>query len=115
MLEKRVGLRLGTMDVFINAVGGVRIDETAADLGIALAIVSGIKNQVLNPDTLVIGEIGLGGEIRAVSHIDKRIQEAEKLGFKEAIVPKANKVKKQVGGLKVVGVNKLHEAIEYLF
>lgn len=115
VLEKRIGQRLGTMDVFVNAVGGVRIDETAADLGIALAIVSGIKNQIVNPDTVVIGEIGLGGEIRAVSQIDKRIQEATKLGFRQAIIPAANKVSKQSTNLKLMSVDKLHEAIELLF
>ncbi len=115
VLEKRAGLRVGTMDVFVNAVGGVRIDETAADMGIAVAIVSSIRNQPINPDTLVIGEIGLGGEIRAVSHIDKRLQEAEKLGFRRAIVPAANKISKKSGDLKIVSVHKLKEAIEHLF
>jgi len=114
VLEKRVGLRVGTHDVFVNAVGGVRIDETAADLGIALSIASSLKNQVIDSKTVVIGEVGLGGEIRAVSQIDKRIHEAEKLGFETALVPSSNKVTTKSDQLKIIKIGKLNQAIDHL-
>jgi DNA repair protein RadA/Sms len=115
VLEKRIGIRVGTHDVFVNAVGGVRIDETAADMGIAMAIASSLKNQVINPDVVMIGEIGLGGEIRPVPQIERRIGEAEKLGFKEMVVPKANmKSIKKKGQIKIHPVEKLGQAVSIL-
>ena len=113
VLEKRVGLKLGTADVFVNAVGGVRIDETAADLGIALAIVSSFRNQVITPNAVLIGEIGLTGEIRPVAHIERRIGEAEKLGFKGIVIPAANfhSLKKKAN-IKIQPVSKLSETVD---
>ncbi|MFQ5677128.1 MAG: DNA repair protein RadA, partial [bacterium] len=87
VLEKRVGLGLGSFDVFVNAAGGVRIDEPSADLGILMSIASSFKDQVIDPETVVIGEVGLGGEIRAVPRVDKRLDESAKLGFKKALIP----------------------------
>lgn len=113
VLEKRVGLRIGTFDVFVNAVGGVRIDEPAADLGISISIASSLKNQTANPKTVVIGEIGLGGEIRAVAHLEKRLSEAEKLGFEQAVIPASNKkLDYRTNQLKIIRVEKLDQAIE---
>lgn len=115
VLEKRVGIRVGTFDVFVNAVGGVRIDETAADMGIAMAIASSLKNQVINPEVIIIGEIGLGGEIRPVPQIERRIGEAEKLGFKEIVVPKANmKLIKKKNQTNIRPVEKLAQAVGIL-
>lgn len=115
VLEKRVGIRVGTFDVFVNAVGGVRIDETAADMGIAMAIASSLKNQVVNPDVVIIGEIGLGGEIRPVPQIERRIGEAGKLGFKEMVVPKANmKSLKKKDQIRIHPVEKLAQAVGIL-
>lgn len=115
VLEKRVGMRVGTHDVFINAVGGVRIDETAADLGIAMAIASSLKNQIIHPDVAVVGEIGLAGEIRPVAQIDRRISEAAKLGFKKIIVPANNsKTVKHKGQIEILPVGKLSQAVEIL-
>ncbi len=115
VLEKRVGIRVGTFDVFVNAVGGVRIDETAADIGIAVAIASSLKNQVINPNVIMIGEIGLGGEIRPVPQIERRLGEAEKLGFKEMVVPKANlKSIKKKNQINIRPVEKLSQAVEIL-
>jgi len=115
VLEKRVGIRVGTFDVFVNAVGGVRIDETAADMGIAMAIASSLKNQVINPDVVMIGEIGLGGEIRPVPQIERRIGEAEKLGFREMVIPKANmKSIKRKDQIKIHPVEKLAQAVGIL-
>jgi len=113
VLEKRDGLRIGTFDVFVNAVGGVRIDETAADLGIATAIASSLRNQEIPPDTVIIGEVGLTGEIRPVAHIERRIVEAEKLGFSSAVVPKANmRNLKLRTKLKLHTVEKVSQAIQ---
>ncbi|HNR69162.1 MAG TPA: DNA repair protein RadA [bacterium] len=90
VLEKKLGYRVGTMDVFVNAVGGLHIDETAADLGILACMVSSIRNLAIDPEVILLGEVGLGGELRSVSHIDSRLSEAEKMGFKRAIVPQSN-------------------------
>jgi len=115
VLEKRVGIRVGTFDVFVNAVGGVRIDETSADLGIAISIASSLKNQAINPDVVMVGEIGLGGEIRPVPQIERRIGEAEKLGFKQMVVPKANmKSLKKKGQIEIQPVEKLSQAVAIL-
>lgn len=90
VLEKRIGLRLGTYDVFVNAAGGAKIDEPSADLGILMAIASSFKDEIVDAGTVIIGEVGLGGEIRAVPQIEQRVAEAAKLGFKNAILPRRN-------------------------
>jgi len=90
VLEKRLGYHVAVMDVFVNAVGGLRIDETAADLGILASIASSMLNRVLDPETILLGEVGLSGELRSVSQIDSRLSEAEKMGFRRAVIPKGN-------------------------
>jgi DNA repair protein RadA/Sms len=90
VLEKRVGLRVGQYDVFANVAGGVRVDEPAVDLGMALSIVSSLRDAPVDSRTIAIGEVGLGGEIRTVRQIDKRVMEAEKLGFTRCILPRNN-------------------------
>ena len=90
VLEKRLGLHLETEDVFVNIVGGVRVKEPAIDLGVALDIASAHRNQTLDPDTLYIGEVGLGGEIRSVGSLPMRLMEAAQLGFKRAVVPESS-------------------------
>ncbi|MFQ5863931.1 MAG: DNA repair protein RadA [bacterium] len=113
VLEKRVGLRLGAFDVFVNAAGGVRVDEPSADLGILVSISSSFKNQVVDPEAVIIGEVGLGGEIRAVPQIEKRIDEAAKLGFKKAVIPKFNlKGATPTSSLKLFPIDKAEEALE---
>ncbi|MBI3189187.1 MAG: DNA repair protein RadA, partial [Ignavibacteriales bacterium] len=87
VLEKRVGVMLGSSDVFVNIAGGLRIDEPAIDLGIAVSIVSSLRDKPIDSQSAVVGEIGLSGEVRSVSQMEKRIQEAAKLGFKKIIVP----------------------------
>ena len=82
----------GTSDVYCNVIGGLKLDEPAADLAVACAVASALKDFIIPDDTALIGEIGLAGEIRAVSGIEKRISEAEKLGFKRCIVPARNKL-----------------------
>lgn len=109
VLEKRARLPLGQFDVFVNIAGGLKVDEPAMDLGIALAIASGYREAPIAADTIVAGELGLGGEIRAVSHCDRRVREAIKLGFSRVIVPKSNL--KDVGH-DAIGVRHLHDAID---
>ncbi len=111
ILGKRAGLNLSNQDIYINAVGGIKIDEPAADLAVAMAIVSSIKDTVLT-DTVVIGELGLSGEVRFVPNLDKRIKEAEKLGFKQVICPKGKN--SASGKIKILPVKTLQEALKYL-
>ncbi len=115
VLDKRVGINTGAQDVFVNIAGGIRIDEPAADLGVASSIVSSLRDVPVDSQTVAIGEIGLGGEIRTIAHCDKRVQEAAKLGFKRIIVPKSNAKKmKSTNGIAIVGVETIQEAIKHL-
>lgn len=112
VLEKRVGVNLSNCDVYINVAGGLRIDERAADLGICAAIATGKNDIVIPSDVIFIGEVGLGGELRAVSHIEKRLVEAAKLGFKSAVVPKSAMRNVTIpDGLKVYGSSSVREVI----
>jgi len=87
VLFKRANLNLNNQDIHLNIVGGFKITEPAIDLAVALAIISALKNICIPKDTIIIGELGLGGEVRPVSNIEKRISEAEKIGFGQAIIP----------------------------
>ena len=90
VLEKKIGLPLGSYDAYVNVIGGLKIDETACDLGIITAIISSFKNVPIDSQTVFIGEVGLTGEVRAVSQVEKRIIEAERLGFNTMVVPLSN-------------------------
>lgn len=115
VLEKRAGLPLGNQDVYLNIVGGIRINEPALDLGIILAACSSYKNIAIPNDTIAIGEVGLTGEVRSVNQIEKRIKEAEKLGFKKCIIPESNKkVLKDNYKLDIIGVQNILEAMKCL-
>lgn len=114
VLEKRVGLGLSHQDLYVNAVGGVKLLEPAVDLGIALALASGFRERPLAPHTVVIGEVGLTGEVRRVPGMDKRLREAAKLGFRKAVVPAVNKAGPSVEGIEVHGVRTVAEALELL-
>ncbi len=111
ILSKRAGLNLSNQDIYVNVVGGIKIDEPAADLAVALAVVSSIKDSVIK-DTVVIGELGLSGEVRYVPNLEKRIKEAEKLGFKRIICPK-NKITYK-GKINILQVKTLQEALKYI-
>jgi DNA repair protein RadA/Sms len=116
VLEKRLGMALGQFDVFVNIAGGIRVDEPAVDLGIGMSIISSLRNAAIDSQTVTVGEIGLSGEVRTVSQIDKRVQEAAKLGFQRIIVPKNNlKGLQRVGGIEVVGVEQIDDAVTLLF
>ena len=114
VLEKKVGLNLSKQDVYVNVVGGIDIVEPSYDLALALAIISSIREIPIRPDTILIGEVGLLGEIRYVDNIERRLKEAQKLGFKRAIVPKINdktSAKLLNVGLEIKQVSKLTDAI----
>lgn len=112
VLSRRVGLRLADQDVFVNIVGGLRVSEPAADLAAAVAIASSLKNQPLPTDMAFIGEVGLSGELRAVSRLSTRLREAVKLGFSRVIVPKSGRLDGgNVDNLKVLRAGTINEAI----
>lgn len=111
VLEKRIGLNLSKQDVYVNVIGGMDVNEPAADLGIALAIVTCVRDVVFDLQTAIVGELGLSGEIRAVNHIEKRINEAQKLGFKRIIIPEANSVQEKFKDIEIVKAGKILEAI----
>ena len=117
VLEKRAGLQILGQDVFMNVAGGVKIEEPAIDLAISMALVSSFLNKPLDPGVVVFGEIGLAGEIRGVSHIDMRINEAQKLGFNKCVVPKINldRVASTNNSISLVGVDSIEKAIEVFF
>lgn len=104
VLEKRCGMFFGTSDVYCNVIGGLRLDEPAADLAVACSVASALKDFIIPDDTALIGEIGLAGEIRAVSGIEKRISEAEKLGYRRCIVPARNKLSHIRTGVELIPV-----------
>jgi DNA repair protein RadA/Sms len=115
VLEKRVGMNLGNFDVFVNIAGGIKVDEPAVDLGIASSIASSLRDVPVDSGSVAVGEIGLGGEIRTIGPIEKRVQEAAKLGFKRIVIPENNlKGIKQNGGIEIVGVDRIEKAMEIL-
>jgi len=111
VLHRHAGISCFDQDVFVNAVGGVRIAEPAADLAVLLAIVSSLKNKPLQNKLIVFGEVGLAGEVRPVQRGQERLKEAAKLGFTQAIVPKANLPKQAIKGIAVFGVERLEQAL----
>jgi DNA repair protein RadA/Sms len=98
----------------VNVAGGVRIDEPAVDLGIAASIVSSLRDAPVDAESVAVGEIGLSGEVRTVSHVDRRIQEAAKLGFRRVILPKNNVRGAAANGCELVGVERIDDAIRAL-
>ena len=115
VLEKRVGLPLSNYDAYINIAGGIRMNEPAIDLGIVMAIVSSYKNQPISPGTIVFGEVGLSGEVRAVSMPEQRVAEARKLGFKTCIMPQVSKdMLKKTDGIEVIGVKSVNQAMNLI-
>ncbi len=115
VLEKKAGYFFGTMDTYINVVGGLKLDEPATDLSVAMALVSSLKDVVVNDDTLAFGEIGLAGEIRGVNNCEQRLKEAIRLGFSKCIIPHHNLRNLSVdiqGDTEIIGVRNLREAFE---
>ena len=114
VLHRHGGVETGLFDVFVNAVGGVRIGEPAADLAVLMAIYSSFKNKPLAAKSLVFGEVGLAGEIRPVQRGQERLREAAKLGFTRAVIPAANKPRHAIDGIDVVAVQRIDQALQQL-
>lgn len=115
VLEKRLGLQMGGCDAYVNIAGGIRIQEPAIDLGIVMALVSSFKNKIIDEKMIALGEVGLSGEVRGVSMIQARVQEAKKLGFTTCVIPKVSMdAVKDVSGIKVIGVSSVTDAIDLL-
>ncbi len=116
VIEKRLGLRMGDCDAYINVAGGMRISEPALDLGIVAALLSSYRNQALDSSTICFGEVGLVGEVRAVPMAEQRVAEAAKLGFKRCLLPQVNKRQLEIpaaltGNLQLVGIDTIHELL----
>jgi len=112
VLEKRAGLHLMSFDVYVSIAGGVRADEPALDLGVACAVASSHRERPADPATVVVGEVGLGGEVRAVSRIASRVAEAAKMGFRRVILPRANLSGIEAPGeVELIGVGEIREAL----
>lgn len=114
VLEKKIGAMFYKYDVFLNIAGGLKVNDTSTDLGIAMSLVSSLNNQPLSKNTIVIGEIGLTGEVRPVSGLVEKIKEAEKLGFKKAIVPNVKKFSYRSSKIDLIKVNRIEEALKKL-
>lgn len=113
VMEKRLGLHLSGQDVYVNVVGGMHIDEPAIDLGIVAAVTSSLREVAIEPGLLVLGEVGLGGEVRGISQAELRIREAAKMGFKRCVLPERNLAKLEaVEGMELVGINEVGEALD---
>ena len=114
ILHKHSGIATFDQDVFINVVGGIKVSETASDLVVMLAIVSSLRDKIIPSNWIAFGEVGLTGEVRPVYNAQERLSEAQKQGFELAIIPKGNKPKKSIKGMKIVSVGYLFQAIQYL-
>ncbi|QQE64291.1 DNA repair protein RadA [Leptolyngbya sp. BL0902] len=111
VLEKRVGIPLSKLDAYVASSGGLTVAEPAADLGVAISVVASFRDRLVDPELVLIGEVGLGGQVRPISQLELRLKEAVKLGFKKAIVPKGQNVK--VDGLTIVEVSRVVDAIAH--
>lgn len=116
VLEKRLGLMFSNLDTYINIVGGIRLDEPAADLAVAMALVSGLRDIPIDENTIAFGEIGLSGELRSVPRAQARVNEAERMGFTHCILPTAclKQINSTPGGIKLIGVKRLSDAVAFI-
>jgi DNA repair protein RadA/Sms len=113
VLTKRVGIRLADQDVFVNVIGGLQIDEPASDLAVAVALASSVRNRPVAADIALVGEVGLSGELRAVGHLETRLKEAAKLGFKRCLLPASSQLKLLKNPpLQLVTARSLSDALE---
>jgi DNA repair protein RadA/Sms len=116
VMEKRLGIHLNNQDIFVNIAGGMKVEEPAADLGVIAAIASNFKDKVVDPEMVVFGEVGLGGEVRGVSQSEVRVKETSRLGFKRCLMPRQNQEKvKGIKGIELIGVNSVQEVMKALF
>ncbi len=114
VIEKRIGLQMADYDAYVNIAGGMKVNEPALDLALVMAFISSFKNRVISPDTIVFGEVGLAGEVRAISQAEQRVAEAKKLGFKKVIMPAVSLKNIKEDGIELVGVNNIKEASEQI-
>jgi DNA repair protein RadA/Sms len=115
VMEKRLGLHLSGQDVYVNVIGGMQVDEPAIDLGIVAAVTSSLRDSPIDHGTVVLGEMGLGGEVRAISQAEVRVREAAKMGFGRCVLPARNLAKLEpIDGIELVGVHDVGEALEVL-
>ena len=116
VLEKRLGLKFFQSDVYMNVIGGLRLDEPASDVAIALSMISSLTDRIIPDEIIAIGELGLSGECRAVSNIEMRINEAARLGFTKAVIPYRNveKRKIEVDGIELIPIKSIYEALSVL-
>jgi DNA repair protein RadA/Sms len=114
VIEKRLGIRLSDCDAYINVAGGMKINEPALDLSLVMAIISSFRNHALDSKTIIFGEVGLTGEVRAVNMAEQRVAEAAKMGFQLCILPQVNKETINVKGIKLIGVRNIREVLEYI-
>jgi DNA repair protein RadA/Sms len=116
VLDKICGMHLGGSDIFINVAGGIRVEEPAVDLGVVAAMASSFLDRPVDSRTVILGEVGLTGEVRAVSQIEVRVKEAARLGFSRCVVPKTNaKQLTKIGKMEVCAISSLKELLENLF
>jgi DNA repair protein RadA/Sms len=116
VMEKRLGIHLSNQDIFLNIAGGMRVEEPAGDLGVVASIASNFRDKVIDPEMVVFGEVGLGGEVRGVSQAEGRVREAARLGFKRCLLPKQNEQKvRTVKGMELIGINSIQEVMKILF
>lgn len=111
VLEKRAGFRFSTQDVFLNVAGGLRLTEAACDLGVVAALVSGYTDKPLKESMVLVGEVGLGGEVRAVMNISRRIGEAKKMGYHHVVIPRSNEIEKNDTSIQISRVRTLHDVL----
>ena len=118
VLEKKIGVTLFDHDIFLNIAGGIRIDEPALDLGVIVALLSSLYEKVVDPTTVVCGEVGLAGEIRGVGQMEMRLREAQRLGFKNFLMPESSNRQLEAGsspGIQIQSVSTVHDVVERLF
>jgi DNA repair protein RadA/Sms len=116
VMEKRMGIHLNNQDIFLNIAGGMRVEEPAGDLGVIASISSNFKDKAIDPEMVVFGEVGLGGEVRGVSQAEVRVKEAARLGFKRCLLPKQNEQKvRGLRGTELIGIDSVQEVMKILF
>ena len=114
VIEKRIGLQMADYDAYVNIAGGMKVTEPALDLALVMAFISSFKNRVISPDTIVFGEVGLAGEVRAISQAEQRVAEAKKLGFKRVIMPAVSLKNIRENDIELIGINDIKEASEQI-
>jgi DNA repair protein RadA/Sms len=116
VMEKRLGIHLFNQEIFVNIAAGMRVEEPAADLGVIASIASSFKDRLIDPEMVIFGEVGLGGEVRSISQSEIRVRESARLGFKRCLLPKQNQEKvKSVKGIELIGITTVREAMDVLF